>query len=46
MNKKGDIPFWLMMTIVILLSMIVILLILTASGGKMQEFLGWLEDFF
>ena len=46
MNKKADIPFWLVMTIIILASMIVLIIIITAAGGKMQEFLEWLTNIF
>ncbi len=46
MDKKADVPFWLVMTILILASMIVLILIISASGGKMQEFTDWLSNIF
>ena len=46
LNKKGDIPFWLVMVIIILVTMIALLLIITATGGKLNEFIEWLSNVF
>jgi hypothetical protein len=46
MNKKAELPFWLVSVIIILLGLIVVMIILSASGGKMHEFLDWLEGVF
>jgi hypothetical protein len=43
MDKKGEIPHWLMMVIYILVSLLVILGIYALIAGKLQDFLGWLE---
>lgn len=46
MDKKGDIPFWLVMTIIILISLIVVLLIIYGASGKITEFYEWLRSMF
>jgi uncharacterized membrane protein YhaH (DUF805 family) len=40
MNKKGDLPFWLVMLIWILLGAAVVLFIIKLSGDKMAELIG------
>ena len=46
MNKRGDIPFWLVTLILVLLGMIIIILLITAAGGKMQDFVRWIAGIF
>jgi hypothetical protein len=46
MNKKGDIPFWLIITILILVSLLVVLALIFGIKGKLGEFLAWLGDVF
>lgn len=46
MRKRAEVPFWLVMMLLALAALIVILLIMTAAGGKMQDFLLWLEGVF
>ncbi len=40
MNKRGDMPFWLVMLIWTLIGAVVILLIIKVSGTKMLDLLG------
>ena len=42
MNKKADLPFWMVMLIWILLGAFVILIIVGIERGKLLEFLDWL----
>jgi hypothetical protein len=46
MDKKGDMPFWLVMMILILAGLVVVLLIIFAASGKLQDFLAWLTEVF
>jgi hypothetical protein len=46
LNKKGEMPFWLVSMIIILATMIVILIIISISGGRLNEFTEWLERIF
>jgi len=41
MDKKGELPFWLIMAILILVTLIVMLIIVGAAGGKLHEFTDW-----
>lgn len=40
MNKKGDLPFWLVMLIWSLIGVGVVLIIIKLSGDKMAELIG------
>ena len=40
MNKRGDMPFWLVMLIWTLIGAVVILLIIKGAGTKMTDLLG------
>jgi len=40
MNKKGDMPFWLIMLIWTLIGAVVVLIIIKLSGDKMAELVG------
>jgi hypothetical protein len=44
MDKKGDIPFYLVMMILVLVSLIVVLFIIFAMSGKLQDFIAWLQE--
>jgi len=46
MNKKADMPYWLVMTIIVLLGLVVMLIIVGAAGGKLGDFANWLADRF
>jgi len=41
-NKKGEMPFWLMMLIWALVGLVVVLIILKTQSGKFTVFLDWL----
>ncbi len=40
MDKKGDMPFWLVMLIWVLIGLAVVLMIIKLSGDKMAELIG------
>jgi uncharacterized membrane protein len=42
MNKKGEMPWWLMMLIMSLVGLVVVLGMLAFSGGKLADFMAWL----
>ena len=46
MNKKGDMPFWLVMAIVVIVTMIVILVFIGLAGGRFNAFADWLSGVF
>lgn len=46
MNKKAEMPFWLVMTIITLVTMVVILIFIGLAGGKFNDFVDWLSSVF
>ncbi len=46
MNKKGDVPFWLVMTILVLVVFVILVVIVTQAGGYLQKFVQWMGDVF
>jgi hypothetical protein len=46
LNKKGEMPFWLVSMIIVLATMIVVLIIISISGGRLNEFIEWLGSVF
>ena len=43
MDRKGDIPFYLVMIILILIAIVVMMGIIFLANGQMKEFLAWLS---
>jgi len=43
MNKRGDIPFWLIMTIIALITFVILVVIMTQAGGKLGGLMDWIR---
>jgi uncharacterized membrane protein len=46
MDKKGDMPFWVIMLIFSLITLVTILIIIGLAGNKVHGFLDWLSGVF
>ena len=46
MDKKGDMPFWLAMTIFVLVGLILLLLFIGAISGQMEGVFEYIENLF
>jgi uncharacterized membrane protein len=46
MDKKGDMPFWLAMTIFVMVGMILVLLFIGMLSGKMDSIYEFIDNMF
>jgi hypothetical protein len=46
MEKKAEMPFWLVKLVIALALMFILLIIITTASGYNFEFLDWLKDWF
>jgi hypothetical protein len=46
MEKKAEMPFWLVKMVIALALMLILLIIITTAGGFNFEFLDWLKGWF
>lgn len=46
MNKKGDIPFWLISLIIVLVTLVVLIFIISGVGSEIFSGLDFIADLF